>query len=91
MKGFDLTKAIASLMPVLLASMWWVISSINNVNQDIHTLRANMMQLIDPRGQIIPSPGNAIERQKLREDLMVYIHDLQVRVRLLEQIDERNN
>ena len=35
-------------------------------------------------GQIIPSPGNALERQALREDLMRSIHDLQVRIKLLE-------
>jgi hypothetical protein len=43
------------------------------------------MMLIDPNGQIIPSPENALARQQLRENLIEYIHDLQVRVKLLEE------
>ena len=43
-----------------------------------------MMQLVTPDGQIVPSPDNAIARQQLRENLMHTIHDLQVRLSLLE-------
>jgi len=42
------------------------------------------MQLVTPAGQIVPSPDNAIARQQLRENLMHTIHDLQVRLSLLE-------
>jgi hypothetical protein len=85
MPGIDLNKIIASLVPLLLAAMWWVISSISAIHQDISSLQANMMMLINPQGQIIPSPGNAIERQKLREDLIKEIHEIQVRVSILEK------
>ena len=43
-----------------------------------------MMQLVTPEGQIVPSPDNAIARQELREKLLHHIHDLQVRLSLLE-------
>ena len=43
-----------------------------------------MMQLVTPDGAIVPSPDNAIARQQLREAIMHTIHDLQVRVSLLE-------
>jgi len=89
MKGFDISKVLASLTPVLLAAMWWVISSVNALHQDITAIRGNMMMLIDPNGQIIPSPGNAIARQELKEDIVTRIHDLQVRVKLLEETDKR--
>jgi len=85
MKGIDISKFIASLIPVLLAAMWWVISSISDIHQDMTALRGHMMMLIDPNGQIIPSPDNALARQELREGLIQHIHDLQVRVRLLEE------
>lgn len=73
------------MIPLVLAAMWWVIQSIGAVQQDIQALRGNMMMLIDPNGQIIPSPDNALARQQLRENLIEYIHDLQVRVKLLEE------
>jgi len=84
MKGVDVSKILASLTPVLLASMWWIISSVNAIHQDITEIRGNMMMLIDPNGQIIPSPDNAIARQELKEDIVTRIHDLQVRLKLLE-------
>ena len=80
----DWTKIGTSLIPLVLGALWWVISSIEATNSQLSQLQANMMQLIDPQGQIIPSSGNALARQALREDLMRTIHDLQVRVKLLE-------
>jgi len=85
----DWTKLGTSLIPLVLGALWWVISSIQATNAQLSQLQANMMQLIDPQGQIIPSPGNALERQALREDLMHSIHDLQVRIKLLEASQER--
>ena len=85
MGNFDLPKALASLVPVLLAAMWWVISSIGEIQSDIQLIRANQMQLISPSGVIVPSPGNAFARQELKEEILEHIHDLQVRVHLLER------
>jgi len=85
----DWTKIGTSLIPLVLGALWWVISSIQATNSQLSQLQANMMQLIDPQGQIIPSPGNALARQALREDLMRSIHDLQVRIKLLEAIKEK--
>jgi len=86
-KEFDLSKALASLVPVLLAAMWWVISSIVEIQSSIQLIRANQMQLISPSGVIVPSPGNAFARQELKEEILEHIHDLQVRVHLLERSD----
>jgi hypothetical protein len=80
-----LQKVMTSMIPLVLAAMWWVIQSIGDVQKDIQSIRGNMMMLIDPNGQIIPSPDNALARQQLRENLIEYIHDLQVRVKLLEE------
>jgi hypothetical protein len=85
----NLNKLLTSMIPLVLAAMWWVIQSIGEVQQDIQSIRGNMMMLIDPNGQIIPSPDNALARQQLRENLIEYIHDLQVRVKLLEEHQEK--
>ena len=85
MKEFDIAKALASLVPVLLGAMWWVISSIGEITSDIQLIRANQMQLITPQGTIVPSPGNAFARHDLKEEMLEHIHDLKVRVHLLEE------
>ena len=80
-----LQKIGTSMIPLVLAAMWWVISSVGNLDKQIQGIKGHMMMLIDPQGQIIPSPDNALARQQLRENLIEYIHDLQVRVKLLEE------
>jgi len=85
LKDFDIAKALASLVPVLLGAMWWVISSIGEITSDIQLIRANQMQLITPQGVIVPRPGNAFARHDLKEEMLQHIHNLQVRVHLLEE------
>lgn len=64
--------------------MWWVIDSMNKVNQEVYLLKSHMAHLIDPNGEIVPSTGNMIERQKLKEELIEKISDLHVRLKLVE-------
>jgi hypothetical protein len=88
MKNFDLATLLAGIIPVMLAAMWWVISNVNELRGDIQLLQANMMMLVDPQGQIIPSPGNAFARQELKEEIIERLADLHVRVKLLEAKSE---
>ena len=84
MKNFDIATLLAGIIPVMLAAMWWVISNVNDLRGEIQLLQANMVMLVDPQGQIIPSSGNAFARQELKEEIIQEIHDLKVRVKLLE-------
>jgi len=88
MKNFDLATLLAGIIPVMLAAMWWVISNVNSLRGEIQLLQAHMMMLVDPQGQIIPSPGNAFARQELKEEIVERISDLHVRVKLLEAQSE---
>lgn len=84
-QGIDFSKWVVPLLPVLFAAIAWLIQSIGDQDKRILELKGQMMMLVDPNGQIIPSPDNAIARQKLRESLVEHIHDLKVRVKLLEE------
>ena len=72
------------MTPLLFASVGYLMMSFNELENRIYNLQSRMMQLITPEGQIVPSPDNAIARQELRENLLHHIHDLQVRLSLLE-------
>ena len=89
MKNFDLATLLAGIIPVMLAAMWWVISNVNELRGEIQLLQANMMMLVDPQGQIIPSPGNAFARHELKEEIFQRFADLHVRVKLLEAKSEK--
>jgi hypothetical protein len=87
-KNFDLATLLAGIIPVMLAAMWWVISNVNELRGEIQLLQANMMMLVSPQGQIIPSPGNAFARHELKEEIFQRFADLHVRVKLLEAKSE---
>jgi len=58
--------------------------SINDLENRMYKTESRLMQLVTHEGQIVPSPDNAIARQELREQMLNIIHDIQVRVKLLE-------
>ena len=82
--NFNIQTIITTMTPLLFASVGYLMMSFNELENRIYHLQSRMMQLVTPDGQIVPSPDNAIARQELRENLLHHIHDLQVRLSLLE-------
>ena len=82
--GFNMQTIITTMTPLLFALVGYLMMSFNELENRVYYLQSRMMQLITPEGQIVPSPDNAIARQELREKLLQHIHDLQVRLSLLE-------
>lgn len=80
----NLQTIIGALAPVVFAAVGYLIVSINDLENRMYKTESRLMQLVTHEGQIVPSPDNAIARQRLREQLLHIIHDLQVRVKLLE-------
>ena len=82
---FNFTSIVQALIPVLLTVIAWAVSSIGDLRNDITKLQGNMMMLVDPNGHIVPSPENALARQKLKEEMVEKISELKVKVQLLEE------
>ena len=82
--GFNLQSVITTTAPLLFALVGYLMMSFNELENRVYHQQSRMMQLVTPEGQIVPSPDNAIARQELREKLLHHIHDLQVRLSLLE-------
>ena len=80
----NLQGIIGALAPVVFAAVGYLIVSINDIENRMYKTESRMMQLVTPEGQIVPSPDNAIARQQLREQMLNIIHDMQVRIKLLE-------
>jgi len=57
----------------------------STVNRDIHLMKSNMAQLITPDGQIVASTVNMVARQELKEEIVGQMHNLDIRLKLLEQ------
>lgn len=81
---FNLQGILTALAPVLIAAVGYLMTALNEQENRLYLIESRMMQLVTPDGAIVPSPDNAIARQNLREQMMHIIHDLQVRISLLE-------
>ena len=65
--------------------MWWVVDSINTLNSRVVLIERNLSHLISPSGKIIASSDNKMERAKIKEILIEDIHNLEVRLYILEE------
>jgi hypothetical protein len=81
---FNLQGILTAVAPVLIAAVGYLSTALNEQENRLYLIESRMMQLVTPDGAIVPSPNNAIARQNLREQMMHLIHDLQVRISLLE-------
>jgi len=78
----DLLKAI---IPIVVASLAWLLGEVSSFNTRLTKIEGQMPALITPQGVPTDSPISAEARHKLKEEIYKDIHDLQVRVKLMEE------
>jgi len=81
----NIQSIITSLIPVLIAAIGFLVTSINGIENRMYQVESKMMQLISPDGQVVPSPTNAFERQIIREEFMMKYMEALSRLTLLEE------
>ena len=83
-------KMITAIIPLLLAMLGYLFNSLLAMHDSVNILNQKMSILVDMDNQIIPSPDNVIERQKIREDMMKEILELDKRLSIIEwRIDNK--
>jgi hypothetical protein len=82
--GINIQSIVSAIAPILFAAVGYLIVSLNELENRIQKTEGYLMLLVTPQGEIVASPANSIARQKLREDFMVFIHDHEVRLKLIE-------
>jgi len=78
----DVLKAV---IPIVVASLAWLLGEVSSFNTRLTKIEGQMPALITPQGVPTDSPISAEARHKLKEDIYKDIHDLQVRVKLMEE------
>jgi len=78
----DVLKAV---IPIVVASLAWLLGEVSSFNTRLTKIEGQMPALITPQGVPTDSPISAENRHKLKEDIYKDIHDLQVRVKLMEE------
>jgi hypothetical protein len=84
-KGFDIGKALEMLFPVLVAAVGWLLAEVTSFNSRLTSIESKLPALITPEGVPTDSPISAERRHQMKEEIYKDIHDLQVRVKLMEE------
>ena len=82
----DILKAV---LPILVAAIGWLLSEVGSFNTRLTKIEGAMPALITPQGVPTDSPLSAEARHKLKEDIYRDLHDLQVRIKLMEERGKR--
>jgi hypothetical protein len=78
----DVLKAI---IPIVVAALAWLLGQVSEFSTRLTKIEGSMPALITPNGVPTDSPISAEARHRLKEELYRDIHDLQVRVKLIEE------
>jgi hypothetical protein len=78
----DLLKAV---IPIVVVCMGWLLGQVHSFQTRLTQIEGKMPALITSEGVPTDSPISAEKRAKIREEIYREIHDLHVRVKLLEE------
>lgn len=78
----DILKAV---IPILVACIAWLLGQVGSFQDRLTKIESKMPALITSEGTPTDSPISAERRAKQREEIYREIHDMHVRVKLLEE------
>ena len=82
MNWADVLKAI---IPIVVAALAWLLGEVSSFNTRLTKIEGAMPALITSNGTPTDSPISAERRHALKEEIYKDIHDLRVKVQLLEE------
>jgi len=82
MNWADVLKAV---IPIIVASLAWLLGQVNDFSTRLTRIEGSMPALITKEGVPTDSPLSAEKRHTLKEEIYKDIHQLQVKVQLLEE------
>jgi hypothetical protein len=78
----DVMKAI---IPIALSAIVWLLGQVGSFSERLTKIEGQMPALITSQGVPTDSPLSAERRHAMKEEIYKDIHDLQVRVKLMEE------
>ena len=78
----DVLKAV---IPIIVASLAWLLGQVSEFSTRLTKIEGAMPALITKEGVPTDSPISAERRHIMKEELYRDIHDLQVRLKLMEE------
>lgn len=82
MNWSDVLKAV---IPIVVMALAWLLGQVNSFSERLTKIEGQMPALITKEGVPTDSPISAERRHILKEQIYGDIHDLQVRLKLMEE------
>ena len=82
MSWSDVLKAV---IPIVVVCMGWLLGQVHSFQTRLTQIEGKMPALITSEGVPTDSPISAERRAKMREEVYKELHDLHVRVKLMEE------
>ena len=82
--------ALKAVIPIVVAALAWLLGQVASFSERLTKIEGAMPALITKEGIPTDSPISAERRAQQRDQLMAHIHELQVKVRLLEERERMN-
>ena len=79
------TDVLKAVIPIIVASLAWLLGQVNDFSTRLTRIEGAMPALITKEGVPTDSPLSAERRHILKEEIYKDIHQLQVKVQLLEE------
>ena len=78
----DILKAV---LPIIVAALAWLLGQVSDFSTRLTKIEGQMPALITKEGVPTDSPISAERRHNIKEEIYKDIHQLQVKVQLLEE------
>ena len=82
----DLLKAI---IPIVVVCMGWLLGQVSSFQTRLTQIEGKMPALITSEGIPTDSPISAEKRARIREEIYKELHELHVRVKLIEERNKK--
>lgn len=77
--------ALKAIIPIVVMSLAWLLGQVNDFSTRLTKIEGHMPSLITKEGIPTDSPISAEKRHAMKEEIYKEIHQLQVKVQLLEE------
>jgi len=79
------SDALKAVIPIVVMSLAWLLGQVNSFSERLTKIEGSMPALITKEGIPTDSPISAERRHVMKEEIYKDIHQLQVKVQLLEE------
>jgi hypothetical protein len=87
--NFKMEDILKALVPMLVSAIIWLLNQVGSFNERLVRIEGAMPALITAQGVPTDSPLSAERRVAMKEEIYKDIHDLQVRIKLMEERNKK--